>query len=70
MNFGRDRPDIFPRERRAFSSIMAIIMIAAITIAIVISGSYWIGGITSAFIRNEKIEIETIYVVKVWKTTW
>jgi hypothetical protein len=64
VNFGRYLLEISVKDRKALSSILATIIIAAITIAIVISGSYWVGGLVNTFVRNEKIEIKTIYIVK------
>lgn len=51
-------------KKEAFSSVLATIIIAAITIAVVITGSYWIGGLSKGFISYEKIEIKEAYVVK------
>jgi hypothetical protein len=61
---GLFRLDRSEKGRRAFSSVLATIIIAAITIAIVVAGSYWLGGLVKPFVGYEKLEFREVYVVK------
>jgi hypothetical protein len=53
----------FKRKRAGLSSLMATIIITAVTLAVLIPASLWSGGLTAAFTRHERIEVKHAYVV-------
>ena len=46
------------RNKSALSTVMGMIIIAVVTISLAITSSYWVGGLTAAFTRFDKIEIK------------
>jgi hypothetical protein len=51
-------------SRTAVSAVLAVVMITTATIVMVITASYWTGGLVTGFTRFEKVEVEKIYIVQ------
>lgn len=53
----------FKTSRAGLSSLMATVIMAALTIAIVVAASFWSSGLIAVFTRYDNVEIKNTYVV-------
>jgi flagellin-like protein len=63
LNALRWSEKVLANNRKAVSPVIATVILVAVAITVSVGVSYWLGGVSSQYTSNEKVEIWSAYTV-------